>query len=125
MTRYDKGSFYERQLKAMLEQKGFFVVRAAGSGVAGDAPDLIVLRSGKKFGVECKAWKESLFLDKPTVVAYREWEKTTGMPVYLAWKKPRKEWRFFSMVALRETKRGFAVGEKDYEAGMFFEDLLK
>ncbi|MBS3070187.1 restriction endonuclease [Candidatus Micrarchaeota archaeon] len=64
MTHYDKGSFFERQLKALFEAKGFFVVRAAGSGVAGDAPDLIVLRSGQKnkFGVECKAWKNAILL---------------------------------------------------------------
>src|SRR3990167_3620509 len=96
MTHYDKGSFFERQLKALFEAKGFFVVRAAGSGVAGDAPDLIVLRSGQKnkFGVECKAWKNAIYLDKPTVIAYQEWEKITGMQVFLAWKVPRKEWRF-------------------------------
>jgi len=28
MTHYDKGSFFERQLKALFEAKGFFVVRA-------------------------------------------------------------------------------------------------
>ncbi len=125
MTHYDKGSFFERQLKKSLEEKGFFVVRAAGSGVAGDAPDLIALRSGKGFGIECKAWKNDIFLDKPTVISYREWEKITGKPVYLAWKKPRKEWRFFSLFTLRETERGFAIGKKDYEAGMFLDDILK
>lgn len=124
MTHYDKGSFFERQLKKMLEEKGFFVIRAAGSGVSGDAPDLIVLRSGKKFGLECKAWKNDIHLDKPTVVSYREWEKITGMPVYLAWKMPRKEWRFFSLATLRETERGFVIGGKDYEAGMYFQDII-
>ncbi|MFH1056367.1 MAG: hypothetical protein V1717_01055 [Candidatus Micrarchaeota archaeon] len=123
MTHYDKGSFFERQLKKMLEEKGFFVVRAAGSGVAGDAPDLVVLRSTKKFGLECKAWKNGLFLDKPTIIAYREWEKTTGMPVYIAWKIPRKEWRFFPLAVLRETERGFALGLREAESGLTINEL--
>ncbi len=126
MTHYDKGAFFERQLKDLFEKKGFYVVRAAGSGVAGDAPDLIVLRSGQKnkFGVECKAWKNAIYLDKPTVIAYQEWEKITGMPVYLAWKVPRKEWRFFPLLVLKETGRGFSLSLKESESGMTLEQLV-
>ena len=123
MSHYRKGAFFERQLKKLLEDKGFFVVRAAGSGVAGDAPDLIVLRSSKKFALECKAWKNSIHLDKPTVIAYKEWEKITGMPVFLAWKMPRKEWRFFPIGMLRETERGFALGTTELASGLKMEDV--
>ena|SRR3989338_4992500 len=123
MSHYRKGSFFERQLKQMLEEKGFFVVRAAGSGVAGDAPDLVVLSSSKKFALECKAWKDSLHLDKPTVEAYKQWEKITGMPVYIAWKVPRKEWRFFPLLVLKETANGFALSIREAESGLSISDL--
>ncbi len=123
MTHYDKGAYFERELKKKLEDKGFYVIRAAGSGVAGDAPDLIVLSSAKKFGVECKAWKNAIYLDNLTVVSYREWEKITGMPVYLAWKVPRKEWRFFPLLVLKETDRGFSLSLKESESGMTLEQL--
>ena len=125
MTHYDKGAYFERELKKKLEDKGFFVIRAAGSGVAGDAPDLIVLRSGQKnkFGVECKAWKNAIYLDKPTVIAYQEWEKITGMQVYLAWKVPRKEWRFFPLLVLKETANGFSLSLRESETGMTLEQL--
>ena len=124
MSHYRKGAFFERQLKAFFEEKGFFVVRAAGSGVAGDAPDLIVLSSSKKFGVECKAWKNAIHLDKPTVVAYNEWTRITGMQVFLAWKMPRKEWRFFPIEILRETPNGFALSIIELESGLTLEQLL-
>ncbi|HLD62677.1 MAG TPA: Holliday junction resolvase Hjc [Candidatus Norongarragalinales archaeon] len=125
MTHYDKGAYFERELKKKLEDKGFFVIRAAGSGVAGDAPDLIVLRSGQKnkFGVECKAWKNAIYLDKPTVIAYKEWEKITGMQVFLAWKVPRKEWRFFPLLVLKETANGFSLSLRESETGMTLEQL--
>jgi len=125
MTHYDKGAYFERELKKKLEDKGFFVIRAAGSGVAGDAPDLIVLRSGQKnkFGVECKAWKNAIYLDKPTVIAYQEWEKITGMQVFLAWKVPRKEWRFFPLLVLKETANGFSLSLRESETGMTLEQL--
>lgn len=123
MSHYDKGSFFERQLKKLFEEKGFFVVRAAGSGVAGDAPDLVVLSSTKKFGVECKAWKNAIHLDKPTVESYKQWEKITGMPVYLAWKLPYKEWRFFPLLVLRETPQGFALSVSEAKSGMTLEHV--
>ena len=125
MTHYDKGAYFERELKKKLEDKGFFVIRAAGSGVAGDAPDLIVLRSGQKnkFGAECKAWKNAIYLDKPTVIAYQEWEKITGMQVFLAWKVPRKEWRFFPLLVLKETANGFSLSLRESETGMTLEQL--
>lgn len=126
MTHYDKGAYFERELKKKLEEKGFYVIRAAGSGVAGDAPDLIVLRSGQKnkFGLECKAWKNAIYLDKPTVISYQEWEKTTGMPVYLAWKAPRKEWRFFPLLVLKETGNGYSLSLRELETGLTLEQLV-
>ena len=116
---------FERQLKHMLEDKGFFVTRASGSGSDGVSPDLIVLRTTKKFALECKAWRNSLHFDKPKVEIMRQWESTTGMPFYIAWKMPHKEWRFFPLAVLKETERGFVLSESDLHLGLTLGDLLK
>ncbi len=120
-----KGTMYERQLKKMLEEKGFFVTRASGSGSDGISPDLIVLHTTKKFALECKAWRNSLHFEKPKIVLYQEWERRTGIPVYVAWKFPHKEWRFFPLGLLKETAGGFALGGGELAIGLTFEDLLR
>lgn len=124
-SRKAKGTLYERQLKGMLEEKGFFVTRASGSGSDGISPDLIALSTTKKFALECKAWKNNLFFEKQKVTLYQQWEQRTGMPVYIAWKFPHKEWRFFPLLVLKETPAGFSLSEKDLAVGMALEDVLK
>lgn len=120
---YKKGAFWERELMERLRARGFEVVRAAGSGVAGDCPDIIALRTTKKFGLECKAWKNSVYLEKSKFNLMLEWEQKTGLPVYLAYKSPRKEWKFFPLISLRETEKSFAVLESDLETGISLEEL--
>ncbi len=123
-SRKAKGTLYERQLKKMLEDKGFFVTRASGSGSDGISPDLIVLKMGKRFALECKAWKTGLHFDKPKVTIYKEWESRTGLPVYIAWKFPHVPWRFFPLAMLNETPAGFSLTESELKVGLTFEDLV-
>ena len=121
----EKGSRFERQLKKMLEEKGFFVVRASGSGSDGVSPDLIALSSTAKFAVECKAWNgDAVYIEKPKYEIMSEWEKRTAMPVYVAWKSPRKEWKFFPLIALRETGRSFGIHKNDLNTGRLLEDVI-
>lgn len=122
--RYVKGAHYERELLKMLIEKGFRVVRAAGSGVDGISPDLTVLSSTRKFALECKAWKNSVYIDKAKFVLMLEWEKDTAMPIYLAWKHYRDSWRFFPLSALKETDKNFSASESDLPLGMTFDDLI-
>jgi len=121
---YRKGAFWERELMDLLREKGFQVMRAAGSGVAGDCPDVLALKTTKKFALECKAWKESIYIEKKKFRLLEEWEKNAGLPVFLAWKSPRKEWRFFPLSALRETKKNFVVLESDLETGISLQELV-
>lgn len=106
-----------------LRERGFEVVRAAGSGVAGDCPDVLALKTTKKLALECKAWKNDVYLEKRKFKLMQEWEQKTGVPVYLAWKSPRKEWRFFPLSSLRETQKNFAVQKSDLETGISLEEL--
>lgn len=120
---YKKGAFWERELMEKLRECGFEVVRAAGSGVAGDCPDIVVLKTTKKFVLECKAWKNDVYLEKAKYNLMIEWEQKTGLPVYLAWKSPRKEWKFFPLSSLRETKKSFAVAQGDLAMGLTLEEI--
>ncbi len=122
---YLKGARFERQLKELLKQKGYWVIRSSKSGVDGLAPDLVVLSSSKKFALECKAWKAALRFDKAKVEVMRQFENITGIPYYIAWKLPREEWRFFPLAALKETPTGYSLSIKDAEIGISLEELNK
>ena len=122
--RYVKGAHYERELQKRFEQEGFKVVRAAGSGVAGDTPDLLVLGTTKHFAIEAKAWKNDVYIDKKRFKQMLAWEQATNLPVYVAWKPHRGQWKFFPLNFLRETAKSFVLSEVDLGAGMTFENLL-
>ncbi len=115
---YLKGARFERQLKELLMERGFWVIRSGKSGVDGLAPDLIVLSSTKKFALECKAWKAAPHFDKTKVQIMREFENITGIPFYIAWKQPREEWRFYPLNALKETGKGYNLSLEDINIGM-------
>lgn len=120
-----KGTLHERSLKHLLEEKGFFVVRASGSGADGVSPDLIALHTTKKLAFECKAWKNSLHLEKKKIEIMLNWQAATGIPFFVAWKVPHKEWRFFPITVLNETDKGYSLSLNDAHLGMTLEDVLK
>ncbi|MEW5955514.1 MAG: restriction endonuclease [Candidatus Micrarchaeota archaeon] len=122
---YIRGARFERQLKHLLERKGFYVIRAGKSGGDGVSPDLIALSTTKKFALECKAWEAtSLHFDPQKVQIMRAWEQQTGVPFYVAWKQNREEWRFFPLFLLKENPKGYSLTSGDYSAGMTLENLL-
>lgn len=122
---YLRGARFERQLKQILVDKGFCVVRSSKSGVDGVSPDLIVLGSTKKFALECKAWERasSLHFDKEKMEIMRQWEQRAAIPFYIAWKRNREGWRFFPLALLKETERGFSLSEKELPTGLTLDDL--
>ena len=120
---YNKGSAAERELKRKLEAKGYFVVRASGSGADGVSPDLIALHTTNKFAVECKYWKNNLFIEKSKFKIMQTWERTTGVPVFVAWKQSRKGWHFFPLAVLEETRSGFTLSTKEFESGLTIEEV--
>tara|TARA_B100001013_G_scaffold342964_1_gene269835 strand:- start:297 stop:593 length:297 start_codon:yes stop_codon:yes gene_type:complete len=50
MSRYLKGARFERRVKKYLEEKGYLVIRAAGSKPF----DLVGIKNGKAIVLECK-----------------------------------------------------------------------
>ncbi len=121
---YNKGAMYERQLSKILQGKGFFVVRASGSGKDGVSPDLIALHTTKKLAFECKAWKRSLHLNPEKVGIMKQWQATTGIPVYIAWRMPHEEWRFFPLETLKKTEKGFVLNKNELQTGLTLQDII-
>ncbi|MBU1197696.1 hypothetical protein KJ765_04245 [Candidatus Micrarchaeota archaeon] len=120
-----KGAAYERQLKKMLEGKGFFVIRSAGSGVDSTSPDLLALSSAKRMAIECKARNSGyVWIEATRMRRMNAFEEKTAIPYYVAWKVAREEWRFFPLIALRETAKAFVIEEKDLHSGLSLEQLL-
>lgn len=121
---YVKGAGRERELKHILEEKGYYVLRSGKSGVDGYSPDLIALRTTNKMAIECKAIENNnLYLEKNKVEIYRGWEKITGLPVYVAWRRNRKDWKLFPLNMLKELGQSYVISEDDYNIGIGLENF--
>lgn len=111
MTHYNKGANAERELLQTLYLAGMAVCRAAGSGKGKDTiptPDAIALREGKIYAFECKAWKaDNLSISHQQMHDLEKWCALAGAELVIAWKIPRKGWRFMQ-------KDDFHVNEKSY-----------
>ena len=81
-----KGINAERELIDLLKRKGFFVIRAAGSGLM-KTPDVLAFKLGSYFGFEVKAHRKNyLTVLKHQIENLKNWEKNTGINMYIAWK---------------------------------------
>jgi Holliday junction resolvase len=100
-----KGTKFERELSKMLIEKGYLVVRAAGSGILQTAPDLLAFKSYEHIAFECKAWdSERLSLRKEQYNLLKEWSDNAGLTVYVAWRVPREGWFFIKLYELNENR---------------------
>ncbi|NPA62002.1 MAG: hypothetical protein GXN95_00415 [Methanococci archaeon] len=79
--KYRKGSSFERELKKLLEEEGFAVVRSAGSkGV-----DIIAGKDGKILIFECKSSSKSKFyINREDIEKLITFSKVFGGTPYLA-----------------------------------------
>ncbi|MEM3364625.1 MAG: hypothetical protein QXS93_03905 [Candidatus Micrarchaeia archaeon] len=100
---YSKGARFERELADLLAQRGFMVVRAAGSGVYTTAPDLLAFRKMEAYVFECKAWNSKrLSLRKEQYELLKKWEESTSVSAYVAWRVPRAGWLFIRVGELSD-----------------------
>lgn len=100
-----KGTRFERDLSNKLIEKGYLVVRAAGSGVLQTAPDLLAFKSYEHIAFECKAWdSERLSLRKEQYDLLKRWVDVAGLTVYVAWHVPREGWFFIKLHELNENR---------------------
>jgi Holliday junction resolvase len=111
MGKYRKGANAERELLQLLHREGFAVVRVAGSGASKlPAPDCLALKKDKQFAFECKAWKGNyLNISKEQMQSLLAWSDQAGMPVYIAWRIPRKGWLFLEPSAFKEGSKSYSI----------------
>lgn len=110
---YGKGSRAERELINFFSEKGFSVIRAAGSGVSSLSPDLLVFKRGKQYAIESKAWeKENLNIDRDQFIGLKNWEENTGITAYIGWRRNREPWYFLPLSLFEENAHSFAISWK-------------
>lgn len=113
MHRYVKGARSERELLNKFYSLGYSVVRAAGSGVNALGPDIIAMKKGICFSIECKAWdRGSLSLDPDQYQKLVEWEKNTDGHTFVAWRISNKGWYFIRLDEFSRGERNFNVTMK-------------
>jgi len=115
MAHYNKGANAERELIHTLSDKGFAVLRVAGSGVSPlPSPDVVALKNGRILAIECKAWKGN-YLAIPCVTMSDEvnWAKTAGAEFFVGWKIPREGWLFVKFEHFHNAGKNFMISLDD------------
>ena len=126
MARYRKGANAERELIHALFEKGFSVIRTAGSGKTPlPAPDLIALKPGKMLAFECKAWSAAnLAIPLAQMQELVSWCKRAGVQPLVGWKVPRKGWFFLRPGQLHSTEKFHLISRKDaMQKGLSLEEI--
>ncbi|MBI5553886.1 MAG: hypothetical protein HY917_04055 [Candidatus Diapherotrites archaeon] len=115
MSNYRKGSAFELELLKTLFGRGLAVVRAAGSGVNPvSGPDLVVLRGGRAWGLECKAWSSQyLHLSNTQMEDLMKWGRMAGAPVVVGWKNFRTPWVFLLPSDFRAAGKNYMISWKE------------
>ncbi len=114
MTRYAKGARCERELLSLLHDKGYSVVRSAGSGVNSISPDLVAIRTGKGLAFECKAWKStSVSIEPEKYQNLMEWQQNTNMKTFIAWRMNGQGWFFVKLEELFKAEKNYTITMKD------------
>ena len=123
---YNKGYAFERGLRSKLSDRGFYVVRTAGSGVDGLSPDLVVLSTTRKFAVECKAVESAyLAIEVAKMERMLDWERTTGMPVFVAWKHNRQQPVFVPLAVFKKCEKNYTLRAEDAAFGLTIEEVIR
>jgi len=110
MLTYRKGSRAERELIDHFSQRGYCVIRAAGSGVNSLSPDILVFRRGMQFGIEAKAWeKVNLNIVRVQFENLRRLEDVSGITCFVGWRRNREPWYFISLPLFRENEKTYGI----------------
>ncbi len=113
IQRYSKGARGERELLNTLYDRGYSVVRAAGSGVNSISPDIIAVKMGKGMVFECKAWdRGSLSIDHEKFESLRKWRDNALMDTYMAWRMNGQGWYFIKLEEMTRTEKNYTVTKK-------------
>lgn len=115
VKKYRKGARIERELARILKERGFSVVRSAGSGSNISTPDLVAIKNSKVYAFECKAWRRVPRLKDEEYKEFLQWCENAGAYGFLAWKD--RKWLFLEMKD---------INKKDIKSnGLSLDKLLK
>ena len=123
-----RGSNAERELLHLLSQKGFSVVRVAGSGMIAEAAcDLLAGNGKKKYAIEVKISSNSKkYLRKEQISELVKFSKNFGLNPLIAIKFLRKGWFFIKPDKLDKTEKGLAISFFDIiKKGRSFNNFIK
>jgi Holliday junction resolvase len=125
MYRYGKGARGERELVKIFSERGYSVIRSAGSGL-NDSPDLVVIKNGKGYSFECKNWKERrIKIPKIKYMELKRWKENTKFDTYIAWKISHKGWVFIPIDKLKENEKTYSISIEDAEKeGLKMQDII-
>ncbi|MCP4646155.1 MAG: hypothetical protein GY852_00260 [bacterium] len=88
---YHKGARAERELIKYFSERGFMVIRGAGSGTSGLSPDVLVFKGIRQYVIEAKSIEsEHLSLDRDQFENLQQWNEVTGMETYVAWRRKKQ-----------------------------------
>jgi Holliday junction resolvase len=114
MTRYQKGAAAERELLNTLYERGYSVIRAAGSGVNALGPDIVVLKGQKAIAFECKSGYEGgLSIMEEQYQKIVEWQTRSIFPIYVAWRINREGWFFILPDEMRKTENRRVLTQRE------------
>jgi holliday junction resolvase Hjr len=114
MMRYNKGARGERELLNYLHERGFSVMRSAGSGVNSLSPDIIAFKDGRGFAFECKAWERgSIAIEVAKIEEMMRWEANTKMDTYIAWRMNGVGWYFIKLSEMNKATANYTVTKKN------------
>ncbi len=127
MGNKEKGANSERELLHMFWEKGFAVIRAAGSGKLPEPScDLIVGKGSKKFAIECKtSRKKRKYITKQQIINFIKFANIFSVIPLIAIKFSRQKWLFLKPEQLEDTGKGLAISlEKAEKIGKKFEQIV-
>ena len=113
---YRKGANAERELMHYLYEKGFSVIRSAGSGkMRLPTPDIVALRGKRKLAIEVKNWnKKYLSISAEQMAELIDFSEKGKTELFVAWKVPKKGFYIFHAQDMRETdKNNYAITLKE------------
>lgn len=114
-----KGSHYERELKSVLDDRGFSAARigASGAGTTDDLPDVIALGGvDRNYVIEAKYRTDPyVALSQAEIDALLRFARPRGIRPLVAFRVAREPWRFYSVDELHLTGSGYSVTADVYE----------
>ncbi len=115
-----RGSNAERELAKKFYEKGFAVLRVAGSGAAQyPTPDLLVMKDDMVLAIECKMRKQPfIYLTEGDVQTLKAFRDRAGCEAYFAIKFLKHGWHFYPLQEVIDQGKPYKILLKEAGAAL-------